>query len=220
MGASTYGEDGLVEKPSIQLIESLGWRSSDCYDEMFGSGSSLGRETPAEVVLVSRLHPVLQKLNSELPPQAIEAAIEELTRDRSSLSPVNANREIYTMLKDGVPVVYRTEAGEQSGERVHVIDWETPLNNNFFLASQFWVSGDMYKRRADLIGFVNGLPIVFIELKAVHKRLKDAYDKNLTDYRDTIPQLFWYNAFIILSNGSESRIGSSTAEWEHFSDWK
>lgn len=217
---SNLSEDNLIEKPAISLLEEIGWQSTNCFYETFGSTGALGRETPAEVVLVSRLRPSLQKLNAELPLQAIEAAIDELTRDRSSLSPVNANREIYAMLKDGAPVKFKTEDGEERGERVRVIDWETPLNNDFFLASQFWVSGDMYKRRADLVGFVNGLPIVFIELKAVHKRLKDAYDKNLTDYRDTIPQLFWYNAFIILSNGSESKIGSSTAEWEHFAEWK
>jgi len=71
-----------------------------------------------------------------------------------------------------------------------------------------------------LVGFVNGLPLVLLELKASHKRLEDAYHKNLRDYKDTIPQLFWYNAFIILSNGSRGRIGSLTAEWEHFSEWK
>jgi type I restriction enzyme R subunit len=215
-----YSENILIEQPAISLIESLGWQSANCYYETFGPTSALGRETPSEVVLVSRLGPVLRKLNPDLPPQAIEAAIEELTKDRSSLSPVSANRDIYSMLKDGVPIKFKTESGEETEERVRVIDWEAPLNNDFFLASQFWISGDMYKRRADLIGFVNGLPLVFIELKAVHKRLKDAYDKNLTDYRDTIPQIFWYNGFIILSNGSESKIGSTTADWEHFADWK
>ncbi len=78
----------------------------------------------------------------------------------------------------------------------------------------------MYTRRADLIGFVNGLPLVFLELKASHRRLERAYHDNLSDYKDTIPQLFWYNAFIILSNGSQSRIGSLTAGWEHFFEWK
>ncbi len=217
---TAYSERILVEETAISLLAGFGWQSSNCFYETLDVSGTLGRETSAEVVLVSRLRPVLLKLNPELPSQAIEAAIEELAKDRSSLSPVNANREIYAMLKDGVPVVYRNEAGEQTGERVHVIDWETPLNNDFFLASQFWVSGDMYKRRADLIGFVNGLPLVFIELKAVHKNVANAFYGNLKDYKDTIPQLFWYNAFIILSNGSESRIGSSTADWEHFAEWK
>ena len=90
----------------------------------------------------------------------------------------------------------------------------------FFLASQFSITGEIYTRRADLLGFVNGLPLVFIELKAHHQRLELAYKKNLTDYKSSIPQLFWYNAFIILSNGRKSRISSLTAQWEHFSEWK
>src|SRR5947209_14921537 len=76
----------------------------------------------------------------------------------------------------------------------------------------------MYRRRADLIGFVNGLPLVFIELKKL--RLEDAFENNLRDYKNTIPKLFWYNSFIILSNGSKARIGSVTGEWDHFAEWK
>jgi len=78
----------------------------------------------------------------------------------------------------------------------------------------------MYKRRADLVGFVNGLPLMFVELKAAHKSIESAFQQNLRDYKTTIPHLFWYNGFIILSNGSQSRIGSVTAEWEHFAGWK
>ncbi len=136
------------------------------------------------------------------------------------LSLVNANREVYRLLKNGVKVSMRGEEDEEIIETVRVIDWQTPANNDFLLASQFWVSGEMHKRRADLVGFVNGLPLVFIEFKAAHRRLEHAYRDNLRDYKDTIPHLFWYNAFIILSNGHESKIGSMTAGWEHFFDWK
>jgi type I restriction enzyme R subunit len=220
MVQSEYSEDTLIEKPAIQLIGSLGWVPVYCFDEPFGTNSTLGRETSSEVVLVSRLRPALQKLNPKLSSEAIMLAIEELTKDRSSLNPVNANREIYKLLKDGVPVTVRNRKGEEVQERVRVIDWDHPKGNDYFLALQFWVTGDMYKRRADLIGFVNGLPLVFIELKAMHKRLENAFYGNLTDYKDTIPQLFWYNGFIILSNGSESKIGTISSQWEHFTDWK
>lgn len=215
-----YRENTLVEKPAIDLFAKLKWHTADCYSESFGSHGTLGRETPAEVVLISRLRPSLERLNDKLQPEAIDLAIEELTKDRSSLSPVNANREIYKLLKDGVTVTVRNRNGDEAQERVRVVDWDHPEKNDFFLASQFWVTGEMYKRRADLIGFVNGLPLVFIELKAIHKRLENAYYGNLTDYKDTIPQLFWYNGIIILSNGSESKIGTLSSQWEHFSDWK
>ena len=131
-----------------------------------------------------------------------------------------ANREIYTLLKDGVPVTYRDLDGEERFERLRLIDWQHPEENDFLLVRQFWVTGEIYTRRADLVGFVNGLPLLFGELKAHHRRLEDAYQRNLSDYKDTIPHLLWYSAFILLSNGSDARIGTVTSGWEHFSPWK
>ena len=96
-------------------------------------------------------------------------------------------------------------------EKVKAIDCNEPKNNDFFLASQLWVTGEMHKRRTDLIGFVNGIPLLFIELKASHNLLKNAYNDNLRDYKDTIPQTFWYNAVILPSNGSGTKVGSSPA---------
>jgi len=215
-----YSEDNLVEQPAIALFAGLGWETENCFYEKFGENSTFGRETSSEVVLLPRLRSALERLNPALPKEAIELAIEELVRDRSIMSPANANREIYQLFKNGVKVSFQDSENEEIVETVQVIDWNEPLNNNFFLASQFWVSGDMYKRRADLVGFVNGLPLVFIELKASHRRLEHAYQDNLRDYKSTIPQIFWYNALIILSNGSFSKIGSMSAAWEHFADWK
>ena len=217
-----YSEDSLVEQPAIELFKELGWDAANCYHEAFGKHALLGRETAAEVVLTSRLRPALVRLNPDLPPQAIESAIEQLTRDRSAMSSIQANREIYQLLKSGARIDLsgsgKRKKDEDSVVRVKVIDWDKPANNDFFLASQFWITGEMYRRRADLIGFVNGLPLVFIELKKL--RLEDAFENNLRDYKNTIPKLFWYNSFIILSNGSKARIGSVTGEWDHFAEWK
>ncbi len=215
-----YTEDALIEQPTIRLFEELGWETANCYEEIPGPHSILGRETRAEVVLVARLRPALEQLNPDLPPEAIDAAIEELTRDRSIQTIIQANRDLYRQVKDGVRVLYMDGHGEEQAALVRVIDWANPDANDFFLASQLWITGDLYTRRPDLIGYVNGLPLVFIELKASHKRVEDAYNKNLSDYRDTIPHIFWHNAFIILSNGSETVVGSTTATWEHFAAWK
>jgi len=209
-----------LENATIELFSQLHWETANCYHENFGTNSTLGRETKGEVVLIPKLRTALHKLNPDIPTEAIQLAIEELTRDRSTLSLANANSQIYQLLKDGAKVTFKNDDGEDQTETVKVIDWNKPENNNFFLASQFWVTGEIYTRRADLVGFVNGLPLVFIELKAHHKRLELAYKNNLTDYKQTIPQLFWYNAFIILSNGTKSRIGSLTAKWDHFCEWK
>jgi type I restriction enzyme, R subunit len=216
-----YTEDDLIEEPAIALFSALKWDVVNAFSEFDRGKSKLGRETESEVVLASLLQSALKKLNPAVPPEALAQAIEELTRDRSALSPASANAEIYGLIKDGVKVSVRDpRKGEDQTHTVRVLDWTHPDNNDFLLVSQFWIAGQYYRRRADLVGFVNGLPLVFVELKASHRNLQTAYDKNLTDYRDTIPHVFWYSAFIILSNGSESRIGSVTAQWEHFNEWK
>ncbi len=216
----------------------------------------LGRETKGEVVLVSRLRAALERLNPALPPEAITAAIDELTRDRSAMGLPAANREVYRLLKDGIAVsVADPEAppspqpspkgrgsagakrsplplGEGSGGegsprasgqttvRVRVVDWERPEANDFLLVCQFSVTGALYTCRPDLVGFVNGLPLVVIELKKPGVPARAAFDENLTHYKAEIPQLFWFNALLIASNGTDSRVGSLTADWERFFEWK
>ncbi|GAB4175150.1 MAG: type I restriction endonuclease subunit R [Roseiflexaceae bacterium] len=217
--AKPDAEDAL-EQATMALFASLGWQAIDAYDETHGSDGTLGRETRSEVLLARELRSALQQLNPGVPAVAITAAIEELGRDRSVLGLIQANREIYRLLKDGVKVMFEDAHGEQQAETIRVIDWTTPANNRFLLVSQFWVTGQMHTRRADLVGFVNGLPLLFIELKAHTKNLKQAYDGNLKDYKDTIPALFWANGLIILSNGSATSVGSLSASWEHFAEWK
>ncbi len=219
MTSNEYSEDILVEKPAIVLFKDLGYETANCFSEKIGtSDSTLGRETTEDVILVPKLRSALYRLNPGLDGEAIDLAIEELARDRSAMSLVQANREVYKLLKDGVKVDFQNDDGETTDETVRIIDWNHPANNDFFLASQFWVSSPngIYKRRADLVGFVNGLPLVFIELKKSHGKIEHAYKHNLKDYRDTIPQMFWFNALIILSNGAQAKIGSMTAGWEHF----
>ncbi len=209
-----------LELETIVLFEKLGYTTANCYNEWNSGTSNLGRETRSEVVLISKLQPALEKLNPHLPKPAINLAIEKLTCDRNALTLANANREIYNLLKDRVKVTYRNDDGEEITENVTVIDWKNPTNNDFFLASQFWITGELYTRRTDLIGFINGIPLIFIELKASRERVELAYQNNFCDYRKEIPQLFWYNSIVILSNGSISKIASLTATWEYFSDWK
>ncbi len=216
-------EDAAIEQPTIALFAELGWETLNCYHENFGPLSLLGRETMADVILPSRLRPAIDKLNPGVSPNAIEIAVQELTKDRSAMSPARANQAVCKLLRDGIKVMYKRgddEDQEETVETIRLIDWNDPGNNDFLLVSQFWISGDYGKKRADLVGFVNGIPLVFIELKASHKKLELAYEKNLCDYKDTIPQVFWYSAFIILSNGSKARIGSMTAGFEHFAEWK
>ncbi len=216
-----YTEDQLVEQPAIGLFATLGWQTVSAMEETFGPGGTLGRETKGEVVLVDRLRAALGKFNPALPPEAINTAIDELTRDRSAMSLEAANREVYRLLKDGIPVsVPDREHGGQKTERLRVIDWASPDQNDFLLVSQFSVVGSLYTCRPDLVGFVNGLPWVVVELKKPGVPARTAFDENLTHYKHEIPQLFWFNALLIASNGTDSRVGSLTADWDRFFEWK
>jgi len=219
--AHAYSEDQLVEQPAIGLFSALGWQTLSAMEEAFGPGGTLGRETKGDVVLVDRLRAALGKLNPALPPEATTSAIDELTRDRSAMSLESANREIYRLIKDGIPVsLADAERGGQKTERLRVIDWANPEANDFLLVSQFSVVGNLYTCRPDLVGFVNGLPWVVVELKKPGVPARAAFDENLTHYKQEIPQLFWFNALLIASNGTDSRVGSLTADWDRFFEWK
>lgn len=214
------GSEQALELQTIQLFESLGYRHQNCYDEWISGKSNLGRDTRKDIILLPKLTAALTQLNPTQPTEALNLAIAELTKDRSSLSLAVANRELYKHLKAGIKVQTQTPDGTPDDRTIKIIDWQTPTNNDFFLASQFWITGETYQKRTDLLGFVNGIPLVFIELKAHTEPVQKAYDDNFTDYRKTISQLFWYNALVILSNGSQAKLGSITSPWEYFHEWK
>jgi type I restriction enzyme R subunit len=221
MTAHPYTEDQLVEQPAIGLFADLGWQTVSAMEEALGPGGTLGRETKGEVVLVGRLRAAMVRLNPVLPPQAIENAIDELTRDRSAMSLEAANREVYRLLKDGISVsVPDLEQGGQKVQRLRVVAWEHPEDNDFLLVSQFSVVGSLYTCRPDLVGFVNGLPWVVVELKKPGVSARAAFDENLTHYKREIPQLFWFNVLLVASNGTDSHVGSLTADWDRFFEWK
>lgn len=184
-------------------------------------GGSLGRRDRREVVLVPRLRAALERLNPGQPPEAISAAIEELSRNRSAMGLVAANREVYRLLKDGVLVsVPDLQWGGQSKVRLRVVDWDRPAENDWLAINQFNVKGDLSKCLPDLVGFVNGLPLVVFEFKKPGVSARAAFTDKLRHYKSAIPQLFWSNAFLIASNGTASRVGSLSADWERFFEWK
>jgi type I restriction enzyme R subunit len=221
MPPHAYTEDQLVEQPAITLFAELGWQTVSAMEETFGAAGTLGRESRGEVVLVARLRTALTKLNPTLPAEAINNAIDEICHNRSAMLLEAANREVYQLLKEGIAVsVPDHQHGGQQTERLRVVDWDTPENNDFLLVSQFSVTGALYTCRPDLVGFINGLPWVVIELKKPGVPARAAFDENLTHYKQQIPNLFWFNALLIASNGADSRVGSLTADWGRWVEWK
>jgi type I restriction enzyme R subunit len=182
-----FSERAAVEKPAIDLFRSLGWRHSGLYYETFGPSGTEGRVSMREAVLPNRLGAALQKFNPHLSPDALRDVAAEIVRDRSAMLPADANAEIYRLLKDGVPVQVRGPDGERKSEIARVINWRDPRANDLVLAQQVWFQGELYKRRADLVGFVNGLPLLLIELKGPGENVKDAFDNNIRSYRSDIP---------------------------------
>jgi type I restriction enzyme, R subunit len=215
-----FSENDLIEQPAIDLFDKLGWKTLNLFGEFKDGKSTEGRESRREVILPVRLKAALKKLNPHLPETALDEAQKLLASERRHLDPVRANREIYEFLKDGVKVKVRGTDGALRDETVRIIDWEKVRENEFLLASQVWFAGDLYTRRADLIGFVNGIPLMFGEVKGIYHDLKDAYEKNISDYRTTIPQAFTPCAFVLISNGIDARLGSPFALYEHFLEWK
>lgn len=216
----SYTEDSIVEQSALSIFQEMQWQNLNVYKEDFGENGTLGRLNRSEVVLRPRLLHALEKLNPYISKVSLTEAADLIMRDRSAMSPIAANQEVYKIIKDGLKLSVHNDNGESEDVTLRVIDWERPEENDFLLCSQFWVMGETQPKRADLIGFVNGLPLVFIELKSSHAKLSKAYNENLKDYKSSIPQLFWYNQLIILSNGIASKIGTISSSWEHFSEWK
>jgi len=218
--ASTFADEyETVEKPTIALLAELGWNVANLLGEQPGPGNPTGRLSFREVVLPAWLRTALARLNPTLPQAAIDDAVAEVARDRAAMLPVAANREVWRLLRDGVPVQLRQADGDMEPATVRLIDWTEPGGNDFLLAAQPWFHSALYKRRPDLVGFVNGIPLLLIECKAPNKPLADAHEDNLRDYRDTIPALFPMNGFVVLTNGIEARMGAAQAPFEKFAPW-
>lgn len=220
-------EDRLVQKTFADHLEkTLGWDSLYAWNqESFGPEGTLGRASERDVVLVRDLRVALTKFNPELPAAAISEALEKLVHHDYSRSSLQHNQAFYQLIRDGVPVSYHDAQGALRHAQAKVIDFREASNNRFLVVRELKISGlrtPNYNRRADLVCFVNGLPLVFVELKAVYKNIRAGFDGNLRDYLDenVIAHAFHHNAFLIVSNGHNARYGSITSAWEHFGEWK
>ncbi len=225
MTSHPYSEKALVERATVEILESLGWATVSAEAETFGPHGTLGRESPREVAIVPRLRAALTRLNPPgTPTAAIDLALDELLRDRAAMGLVAANREVHRLLTEGVKVTVKDErTGQDEPRTLRVIDWERPAENDFLAVSQLSVKGPLYTCIPDVVLFVNGLPWAVLELKRPGVPMRQAFDENLTSYKhpqNGAPQLFAFNALLIASNGTEAKVGSLTADWGRFFDWK
>jgi len=177
-----------------------------------------GRSSKRECVLPTILFESLKKINSNIDEQHIKNIVKDLRRDFTGTDMVATNYKLYNQIRNGIKITMRKN-GKEDFDFVKLIDFDNPENNTFTAVSQMWIQGKVYFRRPDVIVFVNGLPLVFIELKNSIVKVEEAYNKNLKDYLNDIPNLFAFNQICVLSNGLETRLGAFKSSYEYFFEW-
>jgi type I restriction enzyme R subunit len=205
--------------------ETLGWLADVGFTRLFGpdlapDGASAERADYRQVLLVERLRSAIARLNPGIPPQAREDAVQRV-QDLGIPALLSANRRFHQLLVGGVPVQYQRD-GETRGDFVRLIDWANPAANEWLAVNQFAIKGSHHTRRPDVMLFVNGLPLVLLELKNPADQNADiwkAYDQIQT-YKAQIPDVFQYNEVLVISDGSQARMGSLSADAERFMQWR
>lgn len=217
-----YSENILVQESAGNLLQNeLGWRVEFAYNtEVLGENGSFGRKNYREILLTRYFQAALKKLNPWITPAQIDEAQKMLESHLSTSSLLQINEEKYFLIRDGIPVTDKKLNGKTETRTAIVIDFQNPDNNDFLAIKELKIHGELYRRRTDIVGFVNGIPLLFIELKKNSVDVANAYTDNYTDYLDTIPHLFYYNAFLMLSNGVDAKVGTLGSQYEFFHEWK
>lgn len=217
-----YSENILVQESAGNLLHNeLGWDVEFAYNiEVLGVDGTFGRTSYKEILLTRYFKEALKKFNSWITDTQIAEAQKILENRLSTSSLLQINEEKYFLIRDGIPVTVKKPNGQSETRKAKVIDFKNPENNYFLAIKELKIHGDLYRRRTDIVGFINGIPLLFVELKKNTVDVKNAYDDNYTDYQDTIPHLFYYNAFLMLSNGTEAKVGTLGSKYEFFHEWK
>ena len=217
-----YSENILVQESAGNLLrDELGWDVAFAYNtEVLGRNGTFGRESYKDILLLRYFREALKRLNPWINDSQISEAQKVLETRLSTASLLQVNEEKYFLLRDGIPVTVQKPDGQTETRRAAVIDFQNPDNNYFLAIKELKIHGDLYRRRTDIVGFVNGIPLLFVELKKNTVDVQNAYVDNYTDYLDAIPHLFYYNAFLILSNGAEAKVGTLGSKYEFFHEWK
>lgn len=219
---NAYTENKLVQESASKLLQDeLGWEVVFAHhQEKLGENGTLGRKDLRDVILTRYFRRALRQLNPWITAEQLDEAEQTMLERLSSASPLQINEEKYKLIRDGISVRVKKPDGSSVVERAWVIDFKSPKNNHFLAVRELTIKGEYYERRPDIVGFVNGLPLIFVELKAIDVSIQDAYTQNYQDYLSTIPRLFDYNAFLVLSNGMEAKIGTLGSKYEFFHEWK
>lgn len=217
-----YSENILVQESAGNLLhDKLGWDVKFAYNsEILGENGTFSRKSYKEILLTRYLKEALKKFNPWINDTQIIEALKNLENRLSTASLLQVNEEKYYLIRDGIPVTIKKPNGETQIKKAMVIDFLNPENNYFLAIKELKIHGELHRRRTDIVGFVNGIPLLFVELKNSSVDVRNAYEDNYTDYQDTVPNLFYYNAFLMLSNGIEAKVGTLGSKFEFFHKWK
>lgn len=217
-----YSENILVQESAGNLLrDELGWDVQFAYNkEVLGKNGTFGRTSYKEILLKRYFNAALKKFNPWINDEQILEAQRILENRLSTSSLLQINEEKYFLIRDGIKVTVKKPNGETEKQTAALIDFKNTQNNYFLAVKELKIHGDLYRRRTDIVGFVNGIPLLFVELKKTTVDVHNAYEDNYTDYQDTIPHLFYYNAFVMLSNGTEAKVGTLGSKYEFFHEWK
>ncbi|MBA3311086.1 MAG: type I restriction endonuclease subunit R, partial [Nocardioidaceae bacterium] len=212
--------EGIVEQAALDWFRSLGYATL-AGAVLAPGGTAPERSSYDQVVLTGRLRNAALRINPDLPTGVVEQAVTRLLRAESQ-NALAENERVHRLLTGGVPVEHRTAAGEIRTALVWLVDWDDPATNDWLVVHQYTVVEAGKNRRADVVVFLNGLPVGLLELKNpgdAHATLRGAWNQVQT-YRHNIPALFTPNALVVISDGTSAAMGSFTAGWEHYAPWK
>lgn len=207
---SFISEDNIEQAICNRLSQpEYGWKRIECSPEVKDQDdvSTTGRASSSECILPEVFISALRRLNPRIDDEILKAILQDFRRDYSGTDMMDTNYKFYNQIRNGIKVKTRNRNREDF-DIVKLIDFDNPERNDFHCVNQMWIRGRVNYRRPDVLLFVNGLPMVFIELKNSTVKLEEAYNHNLVSYRKDIPNIFAFNQICVLSNGIQTRIGA------------
>ena len=218
---SFISEDDIEQAICNRLSQpEYGWTRIECDPSVDAQDdvSLTGRASASECILPKVFSTALRRINPQIDPETLDGIVREYRKDYTGTDMVDTNYKFYNQLRNGIKVKTRNQHREDF-DLVKLIDFDNPGNNDYHCVNQMWIKGHFRYRRPDVLLFVNGLPVVFIELKNSTVKVEESYNKNLVSYRKDIPNVFALNQICVLSNGLQTKLGAWNAGYEFFFEW-
>lgn len=218
---SFISEDDIEQAICNRLSQAeYGWKRIECCPKMEAQDevASTGRANSSECILPEVFLNALRRLNPQVKDEVLKSILQDFRKDYSGTDMTDTNYKFYNRIRNGIRVEVQKE-GKEDFDIVKIIDFDHPERNDFHCVNQMWIKGHFRYRRPDVLLFVNGLPVVFIELKNSTVKIEESYNKNLVSYRSDIPNVFAMNQICVLSNGLQTKIGAWNSKYEFFFEW-